>query len=149
MVTYFFSNIKKKLDQEGKDRPPDIILRRDRNMVSAEKIPGPCPSITNGPINCPLCNGPVGGWCAGYRSPKADRTQRARGFFLTKPEIRPWGDRTRDMEVILGSLNHYAYARGSFAFLSHEENCISLYKKNMLTYYSQPVMKPWRGVNLL
>jgi hypothetical protein len=34
------------------------------------------------------------------------------GIFLTKPEIRPQGDRTRDLEVLLGRLNHYA--RGLF-----------------------------------
>jgi hypothetical protein len=31
----------KKLDRGGKDHPPGIILRRDRNVVPAEKIPEP------------------------------------------------------------------------------------------------------------
>jgi hypothetical protein len=31
----------KTLGRGGKDRPPDIILRRDQNMVLAEKIPEP------------------------------------------------------------------------------------------------------------
>ena len=39
----------KKLGRGGKDRPPGIILRRDRNMVPAEKIPEPWPPITSGP----------------------------------------------------------------------------------------------------
>jgi hypothetical protein len=38
----------KKLGRGGKDRPPGIILRRDRNMVPAEKIPEPWPPITSG-----------------------------------------------------------------------------------------------------
>jgi hypothetical protein len=56
-------------------------------MVPAEKTPEPWLPITNGPINCSLCNGPTGGWRAGYRSPRAGGTQRE--DFLTKPEIRP------------------------------------------------------------
>jgi hypothetical protein len=32
---------KQKLGQGRKDRPPGILLRRDRNMVPAEKIPEP------------------------------------------------------------------------------------------------------------
>jgi hypothetical protein len=43
------THIKKKLGRGGKDRPPGIILRRDRNMVPAEKIPEPWPPITSGP----------------------------------------------------------------------------------------------------
>jgi hypothetical protein len=39
--------LKKKLVREGKDRYPGIILRKDRNIVPAEKIPEPWPS-TNG-----------------------------------------------------------------------------------------------------
>jgi hypothetical protein len=58
-------------------------------MVPAEKPPKPWSPITNGPINCPLCNGLAGGWHAGFRSLRADGAQR--GFFLTKPEIRPRG----------------------------------------------------------
>jgi hypothetical protein len=42
-------NNKKKLGRGGKDRPPGIILRRDRNKVPAEKIPEPWPLITSGP----------------------------------------------------------------------------------------------------
>jgi hypothetical protein len=41
-------SFKKKLGRGGKDRPPGIKLRRERNMVSAEKIPEPWPSITSG-----------------------------------------------------------------------------------------------------
>jgi hypothetical protein len=44
-----FCPYKKKLTRGGKDRPPVIILRRDRNMVPAEKIPEPWPPITSGP----------------------------------------------------------------------------------------------------
>jgi hypothetical protein len=35
-------------------------------MVTAEKTPELWPPITNGPINCPLCNSLTGRWCAGY-----------------------------------------------------------------------------------
>jgi hypothetical protein len=38
-----------KLGRGEKDCPPGIILRRDRNMVPAEKIPEPWSSITSGP----------------------------------------------------------------------------------------------------
>jgi hypothetical protein len=33
--------LNQKLGRGGKDHPPGIILRRDRNMVPAEKIPEP------------------------------------------------------------------------------------------------------------
>jgi hypothetical protein len=53
-----------KLGRGGKDCPPSIILRRDRNMVPARKSPNPGPpSIAD--RHRPLCNGPVGGWRAG------------------------------------------------------------------------------------
>jgi hypothetical protein len=112
----------KKLGREAKDRPPGIILRRDRNMVPTEKTPEPWPPITNRPINCPLRNGLPGGWRAGYRSLRAGGAQR--GDFFTKPEIRPRGGRTRDLEVLLGSLNHYA--RGPFA----RQDTMTWYSKN-------------------
>jgi hypothetical protein len=52
------------------------------------------------------------GWCAG-RKPRMDGAQIV--DFLTKPEIRfPKGNGTRDQEVLLGNLNHYARG-GSFA----------------------------------
>ncbi|ONM14768.1 Pleckstrin homology (PH) domain superfamily protein [Zea mays] len=75
---HLITKIYKKLGQGGKDRPPDIILRRDRNMVP-EKASEPWSSITNGLINCPLCNGPVGGWRAGYRS--RERAGHSEDFF--------------------------------------------------------------------
>jgi hypothetical protein len=36
-----FGSTKKKLGWGGKDRPPSIILRRDRKMVPTEKTPEP------------------------------------------------------------------------------------------------------------
>jgi hypothetical protein len=39
----------KKLGRGGKDRPPGIILRKDQNMIPAEKILEPWPPITSGP----------------------------------------------------------------------------------------------------
>jgi hypothetical protein len=63
------------------------MLRRDRNMVPAEKTPESLPPITNGPINCPLCNGPTGGWHAGYRSPRAGGAQR--GDFFNQARNSP------------------------------------------------------------
>jgi hypothetical protein len=74
------------------------------------KLSNPDPLLT-GRVICPLCNGPAGGWRAGYRS--RERAGHSEGIFLTKPEIRLQGDRTRDLKVLLGSLNHYA--RGPFA----------------------------------
>jgi hypothetical protein len=54
----------------------------------------------------PLCNSqPEGG--------AQERAEHNEGTFLTKPEIRRRVDLTRDLEVLLGSLNHYA--RVSFA----------------------------------
>jgi hypothetical protein len=38
----------KKLSRGGKDRPPGIILRRDRNMVPVEKTPEPWPPSLTG-----------------------------------------------------------------------------------------------------
>jgi hypothetical protein len=70
----------KKTRPGGKYRPLSILVRRDRNMVLTEKTPEPWPLITNGPINCPLCNGPARGWRAGYRPPRAGRAQRGDVF---------------------------------------------------------------------
>jgi hypothetical protein len=73
--TLLFStlSILKKLGGGGKDRPPGIILRRDRNMVPVEKIPEPWPPITSGP-SPPTTAQPEGGV-----HPGAGVTQR--GFF--------------------------------------------------------------------
>jgi hypothetical protein len=76
-----------KLGRGGQDRPPGIILRRDRNMVPAEKIPESWPPITNGSINCPLCNGSAGGWRSGFRSPRTCETQR--GDFFNQVQNLP------------------------------------------------------------
>jgi hypothetical protein len=81
-------------------------------MVLAEKTPEPWPLITNGPINYPLYNGPAGGWCAGFRSPRAGGAQQG-DFFSLARKFPPGRDRTRDLEVLLESLNHYT--RGPFA----------------------------------
>jgi hypothetical protein len=79
-------------------------------MVSTEKkSPNPgSPSLAG--HHRPLCNGPAGGWRAGRNQERAGHNE---GIFLTMHEIGPEGDRTRDLEVVLGSLNHYA--RGTFA----------------------------------
>ena len=70
-----------KLGGGEKDRPSNIILRRDQNIVSAEKIREPWPpSLAN--CHRPLCNGPAGGWRAG-RNSRAGR--HIEGIFLTKP----------------------------------------------------------------
>jgi hypothetical protein len=64
----------KKTRPGGKHRPPGITLRRDRNMVPAQKTPNPSlPSIAG--RHRPLCNGLAGGWRAG-RNPGAGGTQR-------------------------------------------------------------------------
>jgi hypothetical protein len=62
--------VNKKLGRAGKDRPQT--------------------PITNGPINCPFCNGPARGWRAGYRP--RERVGHSKGIFLTKPKIRPQGE---------------------------------------------------------
>jgi hypothetical protein len=59
----------KKLGRWGKDRPPGIILRRDRNMVRAKKNPETCPPppphTSLAGRHRPLYTGPAGGWRAG------------------------------------------------------------------------------------
>jgi hypothetical protein len=67
-------------------------------MVPAEKIPNLDLSSLAG-RHRPLCN-EARGWRVG-RSPGADGAQL--GFFLTKPENRPLGDRTRNLELLLKS----------------------------------------------
>jgi hypothetical protein len=93
----------KKLGQEGKDLPPSIILIRDQNIVPAEKIPEPFPPSLAGRYR-PLCNGSAGGWRTG-RNPGVGGAQR--GDFLPSPKFALEGDRTRNLELLLGSLNHY------------------------------------------
>jgi hypothetical protein len=62
-----------------------IILRRDQNMVPAEKIPEPWPPSLAG-RHRPLCNGPAGGWRAG-RNSGAGRAQR--GDFFNQAKKSP------------------------------------------------------------
>jgi hypothetical protein len=96
-----------KLGGGEKDRPPNIILRRDQNIVSAEKIPEPWPpSLAN--CHCPFHNGPARG-CA--QDVTRVRARHNKGIFLPSQKIVPEGDRTYDLEVLLGSLNHYATHR--------------------------------------
>jgi hypothetical protein len=81
------------LGQGGKDRPLGIILRRDQNMVPAEKTPEPWPPLLTGRSTAHSTTAqPEGG--VQDIDPR-ERRGTARGFFLTKPEIRPQGDRTR------------------------------------------------------
>jgi hypothetical protein len=77
----------KKLSRGGKDRPPGIILRRNRNIGPGRENPEPWPPSLTVRINCPLCNGLAGGWRAGYRSPRAGRTQR--GDFFNQARNSP------------------------------------------------------------
>jgi hypothetical protein len=62
-------------------------------MVPAEKPPEPWSPITNGPINCPFCNGLAGGWHAGFRSLRADGAQR--GVFFNQA----WNSPPRRIEA--------------------------------------------------
>jgi hypothetical protein len=83
---------KKKPRSGRKDRSLRIILRRDRNIVPAEKIPRTLASITNMPSPPTLQRPNQRVACKTY--PGAGGAHRK--DFLTKPEIRPRGDRTRD-----------------------------------------------------
>jgi hypothetical protein len=79
----------KKLDWGGKDRPPGIISRRDRNMAPAEKTPEPWPpSLTARSTAHSATAQPEGG--AQDIDPRewAGHSER---IFLTKPKIRPRG----------------------------------------------------------
>jgi hypothetical protein len=84
----FNVNNHKKLIRGGKNRPPDIILRRDRNMVPTEKIPKPCPPITSGPSLSTLQRPSRR---VARRTYNSGAGGAQRGNFLTKPEIHPRG----------------------------------------------------------
>ena len=100
---------------EGKTVLPILYWEETEIWSQSRKPSNPGPPIINRPINCPLRNDLAGGWRAGYRSLRDpwERAGHNEEIFLTKPEIHPRGGRTRDLEVLLGSLNHYA--RGPFA----------------------------------
>jgi hypothetical protein len=74
----------KKLGRKGEDRPPGIILRRDRNIVPAEKIPKPCPPSLAGRHH-PLCNTQPEG---GAQDVTRELAGHNEGIFLNKPKIR-------------------------------------------------------------
>jgi hypothetical protein len=84
--------------QGGSDRPLSIILR-DRTMILAKK---------KSPNSSPLTSEPSSPTLQRPRRRVAKPRDTARGLFLTKPEIRPRGDQTWDLKVLLISLNHYA-----------------------------------------
>jgi hypothetical protein len=72
-------------------------------MVPAEKIPKPWPPITNGPASTvhSATAQPEGG---AQDIVTRERRGHNEGIFLTKPEkFAPGGNRTQDLEVLLGS----------------------------------------------
>lgn len=69
------------------------------NMQAREKN-----SVGEGKI--PLCNGLAKGWCVG-RNLRASEAQRE-DFFEPNSKFASEGHRTRNLEVIFRSLNHYA-----------------------------------------
>jgi hypothetical protein len=96
----------------GRERPPSryYIKKRPKHGPGREN-PRTLAPITNRPINCPLYNGPAGGWRAGYRSPRA--AGHSEGIFFNQARNSPPRGSNQDLNVLLGSLNHYA--RGPFA----------------------------------
>jgi hypothetical protein len=77
--------IVKKLGQGGKDRPPGIILRRDRNNSHGRENPRTLPPITNGPTSTvhSATAQPEGG---AQDIVTRERMGHSEGIFLTKPE---------------------------------------------------------------
>jgi hypothetical protein len=90
------NNNNNNIGQRGKDRPPGIILRRDLNMVPAEKITKPWPPITSGPSGHSATAQPEGG----EQDVTRERAGHNEGIFLTKPESHHVRDRNRDLEVL-------------------------------------------------
>jgi hypothetical protein len=64
------------------------------------------------------------------------RAEHNERIFLTKPEIHLKGDRTRDVEVLLGSLNHYTNSSHDtlvlVLFLSKDSNQEWIFKRGLL-----------------
>jgi hypothetical protein len=75
-------------------------------MVPAEKIQEPWPPSLAG-RHRPLCNGPAEGWRAGRNQ---ERTGHNEGIFFNQTRNSP-SKGTRDLEVLLESLKHYASRR--------------------------------------
>jgi hypothetical protein len=97
----------KKLGRGRKDRPPGIIQRRDRNNGPAVKNPRNLPPITNGPMST------VHSAMAQLEGGTQDIVARERmGYngviFLNQAgKFAPEGNRTRDLEALLGKLIPY------------------------------------------
>jgi hypothetical protein len=73
-------------------------------MVLVEKIPELWPPITNGPVSTvhSTTAQPEGG---AQNIVTRDRMGHSEGIFLTKPKNSPpEGNRTQDLEVLIGSL---------------------------------------------
>jgi hypothetical protein len=89
-VTFrIFSFNSKKFGRGGKDRPPGIILRRDRNMVPVEKILEPCPPPSLAERHRPLCNSPASGWRAGHNPEAGGGGGTTRVFFNQARNLPP------------------------------------------------------------
>jgi hypothetical protein len=95
-----------------KDCTPLIILIRDRNMVLAEKTPNSGhPSLTG--RSSPTLQRSVGGWHAGYRSPRADGAQQvffnqARNSSQRGIDSGPGGTtrKSETLTIMLEALSH-------------------------------------------
>jgi hypothetical protein len=122
----------KKLRRGGKDRPPGIILRRDRNMVPTEKILEPWPPSLAG-CHRPLCNSPAGGWRAG-RNPGAGEAHRW-DFFNQARNSPPRGIKSRNWRCYSEALTFTLEA------LSREEE---LRSRVGHFFYHKPKTEPYR-----
>jgi hypothetical protein len=91
MCGWLLQNKKKKLGRGGKDRPPGIKLRRDRNNGPGRENPRTLAPITNRSASTvhSATAQPEGG---AQDIVTRERMGHSEGIFLTKPEIRSRGE---------------------------------------------------------
>jgi hypothetical protein len=96
----------KKKTRPGRERPPSryYIKKRPKHGPGRENPRTLAPHHERAVTAHSATAQPEGG----AQDVTRERAGHSEGIFLTKPEIRPRGDRTQDLKVLLGSLNHYA-----------------------------------------
>jgi hypothetical protein len=103
-----------KLGQRGQDHPPSIIIKKRPKHGPEEKIPELWPQSLAG-RHRPLCNGQPEGGAQDVTRKRAEHSKR--DFFNQARNSSPWVSNP-ELEVLLGSLNHYA--RGPFTRLTQQ-----------------------------